>query len=123
MLSWPAPAEDLDLFQTPNPRREPRLPFGALLEHGLLQPGDRLYYGADGQISAWVLADGRIEYNGTRGSIHQVARAAALAGPGPVNGWQIWYYTDPASGERFPLDRLRQQARALTHSQLPEDTA
>jgi len=122
IAALPAPASDLDLFQTPNPRRVPRLPFGTLLEFGLLQPGDSLYFGAEGQAAARVLADGRIEYNETRGSIHQVARAAAQAGPGPVNGWQIWYYIDPDSGARFPLDRLRQQVRALYHLQLPEDT-
>jgi modification methylase len=123
IAALPEPAAGSDLFQTPNPRREPRLPFGVLLEHGLLQPGDPLYYGLKDTRMAQVLADGRIEYNGNRGSIHQVARSVVPSEPGPVNGWQAWYYTDSTTGQRFPLDHLRQQVRDLYHIQLSEETA
>jgi site-specific DNA-methyltransferase (adenine-specific) len=105
----PAPA-DPALLATPNPRREPRLPFGALLEHGLLQPGQTLYFGALGQVCATVQADGSLELAGKRGSIHQSARQVQ---PGPGNGWTAWYYLDPQSGERRPIDDLRKQLREL----------
>jgi len=113
IAALPQADADLSLFETPNPRREPRIPFGTLLEQGLLQPGDVLHFGAAGLQTARVLADGGIEYNGKRGSIHQMARFAAQDPAAPLNGWQVWFYTDPLTAERLPLDRLRQQMRAL----------
>jgi site-specific DNA-methyltransferase (adenine-specific) len=102
-----APEETL---QTLNPRREARIPFGALLEHGLLSPGQRLYFGEQSQVSAVVQADGGIKYNGKRGSIHQIARSLQ---PGPCNGWQLWYYLDSETGLRQPIDHLRQFLKAI----------
>jgi modification methylase len=109
IAALPEPAAGEELFRTPNPRREPRLPFGALLEHGLLRPGDRLFLrGAEGGPEARVLADGRIEYNGETGTIHQVARRVD---PALANGWHAWFVLDLDSGERVPLDDLRQELR------------
>jgi DNA modification methylase len=96
------------LFTGANPRREARVPFGALLEQGLLQPGQALYLGEAGP-SAIVRADGTLEADGERGSIHAVGRR--LAGLPSCNGWEAWYYDDGASGERRVLDTLRRQAR------------
>ena len=121
IAALPAPAEDPELYLSPNPRREARLPFGTLLEQGLLRPGDLLYFGVHGRETARILADGRIEYNGIRGSIHQTARLASQAKPGQTNGWQVWFYIDPDTGQRLPLDHLRQQVRARTQLQLTEE--
>ena len=96
------------LFTGSNPRREARVPFGALLEQGLLQPGQALYLGKAGP-AATVLADGTLEADGERGSIDAVGRR--LAGLPSCNGWEAWYYEDRASGERRVLDTLRRQAR------------
>lgn len=104
-------------FDTPNPRRLQRLPFGSLLENGLLVPGQELYYGETGAVVARVMADGRLEYQGQRGSIHQIARQVQS---GPANGWKTWYYQDPASGQRQPIDRLRQQLRTAGEPPLSE---
>jgi site-specific DNA-methyltransferase (adenine-specific) len=104
----PDAALDPALFSTPNPRREPRLPFGALLENGLLQPGQELYFGPKGEKKAVLSADGRLVYDGYSGSIHQVAR---LLQDGPCNGWQLWYYWDRDTGQRQPIDRLRELIR------------
>jgi site-specific DNA-methyltransferase (adenine-specific) len=98
-----------------NPRREPRIPFGALLEHDLLQPGQVLYFGRHGTTQATILADGSLECAGQRGSIHKLA-SLLLHGPG--NGWTLWYYQDPASGERKSIDDLRKQLRALQNAQI-----
>ena len=103
----PSPYE-AGVFVTPDPRKQPRIPFGALLEGGFLQPGQTLFFGVHGDLTARVLADGAIEYKGQRGSIHQIARLIQNA---PCNGWKQWYYVDPASGERFQIDRLRQELR------------
>lgn len=94
-----------------------------MLEQGLLHPGDRLYFGANSAQTALVLADGSIEYNGKRGSIHQMARCAAQDLTAPVNGWQAWFYSPPGSAGRLPLDHLRQQLRTLYLSQFSEELA
>jgi modification methylase len=88
--------------------REPRIPFGTLLEHGLLRPGQMLYFGTKGEATAQVLADGKIKHNGTSGSIHAVGRAITGA---PCNGWEHWHFDDAESGQRLPLDHLRAQLR------------
>jgi modification methylase len=100
---------DQDVYRTHNPRSAPRLPFGTLLENGLIKPGDTLYYGPKGSITARVMADGSLEYGARRGSIHQIAR---LLQAGPANGWSVWYFEDVESGQRLPIDRLRQQLRS-----------
>jgi len=87
-----------------------RVPFGALLEHGLLEPGQKLYFGAQGEVFAKVLPNGHIQYNGQRGSIHQVAKE--LKG-GPCNGWDQWYYCNKTDDERIVIDKLRQRVRRL----------
>jgi DNA modification methylase len=105
-----APAALPEALATRNRRREARIPFGALVEHGLVNPGQRLYFGNKSDLTAVVQADGQLVYNGQRGSIHQTAR---LIQPGPVNGWVVWHTLDPLTGERQPIDTLREQYRAL----------
>ena len=75
---------------------------------GLLRPGQRLYFGEKGEETARVRADGLLEYNGERGSIHQIAKKILGA---PANGWDQWYYQEKSSSTRFPIDRLRQVIR------------
>jgi modification methylase len=91
-----------------NPRSLPRIPFGALLENGLLRPGATLYFGPQGKTSARVLADGSLQAGTRRGSIHQIARALRRA---PCNGWEVWYYRDPRTRRRQPINRLREKLR------------
>ena len=104
----PAGDQEKTVYQAVNPRRAPRLPFGTLLEQGLLKPGQKLYYGAKSEPCATVMADGSLDYGGRRGSIHQIAH---LIQPGPGNGWLLWYYDDEPTHERQPIDRLRQMLR------------
>lgn len=109
----PAP----EVLQTVNPRREPRLPFGALLENGLLEPGQTLYFGPESTTAAVIQADSQLVYDHQRGSIHQIAR---LLQPGPGNGWTLWYYVDPATGQRQPIDILRKQLQTLLSTPIEE---
>ena len=60
----------------PQDREEPRIPFGWLVERGLLRPGDILFDQRK-RWSARVAADGTIATADFRGSIHKVARAGA----------------------------------------------
>lgn len=95
---------DLPIFVTPNPRRQERIPFGNLIENGLLEPGQLLFFGAQGDISARVLANGKLSFNGQQGSIHQIAK---IIKNGPSNGWNLWFYWDEKTQLREPIDNLR----------------
>ena len=105
IAATPLPAADDSLYIAPNPRKHPRIPFGRLLEAGLVTPGQILYFGAQGEITAQVMADGALRCNGERGSIHALGRRIRQ---GPCNGWELWYYQDPQTGQQWPIDRLRQ---------------
>ena len=106
------PAPDRDGIFKVEPRGgAPRIPFGTLLERGLIQPGQKLYWGKSGRQSATVLADGRIKHKGVAGSIHEIGRAIL---DGPCNGWDHWCYVDAKTGERRAIDELRQRIRRET---------
>ncbi|NJO18520.1 MAG: site-specific DNA-methyltransferase [Thioploca sp.] len=96
--------EDVFVFTTK--RNRPRVPFGTLLENSLIKPGQVLYFGKTGSITATVLANGSIKHNGITGSIHQIGREIQKA---PCNGWEHWFYIDENTGERLPIDTLREK--------------
>jgi len=101
----PSPAEALIL---PEKRRQVRVPFGALLENGLLNPGENLFFEENG-TRAKILANGHIKCGNVTGSIHFVAKA--LMNGAPVNGWEVWSYED-ASGNKIVIDDLREKLRS-----------
>ena len=91
-------------------RDAPRLPFAALLESGLLLPGQTLYLDRRRDLAATVLADGTLRAtDGARGSIHRLG--AALRGLPACNGWEHWFYEDEA-GALHPIDDLRERLRS-----------
>jgi site-specific DNA-methyltransferase (adenine-specific) len=108
--SLPPPSSDPAQLSTPNPRFRERIPFGRLLECGLLQAGDNLRFGENGPLTATVMADASLQYQGTRGSIHQIARI--LQG-GPCNGWSHWFYENPSTHAYLPIDMLREKIRQM----------
>jgi modification methylase len=87
-------------------RAEPRVPFGILVERGLLAPGELLV--SPRGVAAKVRADGTLISGQARGSIHQVG--AALEGAPSCNGWTYWSFR--RDGVNVPIDLLRQQIRA-----------
>ena len=91
---------------TTSKRAAPRVPFGQLVERGMLRPGEELY-SPRGQI-AKVRADGTLIGNDVKGSIHQVG--AHLEGAPSCNGWTYW--TFKREGQLVPIDVLRQQIRS-----------
>jgi site-specific DNA-methyltransferase (adenine-specific) len=107
------------VFSFPNKRDRPRIPFGKLLEHGLLKPGQTLYLGQKSQIKATVLANGQIKHNGMTGSIHQIGKAIQKS---PCNGWEHWYYLEPETGRREVIDKLRQIVRDRNDRLVEEST-
>jgi len=97
-----------EYLSTPNPRKRKRIPFGRLLEAGLISAGDTLVFTARGGAKARVCADGSLSWKGRRGSIHQLARI--LRG-GPCNGWDHWLALDRRTGKRVLIDQLREELR------------
>jgi modification methylase len=92
---------------TGSKRAEPRVPFGQLVERGMLQPGEELM-SMNGRHTAKVRVDGTLISSETKGSIHQVG--AALEGAPSCNGWTYWCFK--REGKSVPIDLLRQQIRA-----------
>jgi modification methylase len=89
-------------------REEPRIPFGWLVERGLLQPGEVLS-DPSGRWTARVRADGTLVSSEHKGSIHQVG--AAVQGAPACNGWTFWCVVIEG-GKRVPIDVLRAKLRA-----------
>jgi modification methylase len=87
-------------------RGEARIPFGALVEIGLIAPGTVLY-DARARHEAEVRADGSIACQGAQGSIHKIG--AHVQGAAACNGWTFWHYE--AGGTLKPIDVLRERAR------------
>lgn len=102
-----------NLIESKPKREQPRVPFGTLVERGLLQPGavltdsrkrHKVTVHADGS----VMAQNRLDK--VRGSIHKVG--AALQDAPSCNGWTYWHYMK--NGKAVPIDTLREQIRAET---------
>ncbi|MCF1710602.1 site-specific DNA-methyltransferase [Tabrizicola sp. J26] len=91
---------------TGSKRAEPRVPFGTVVERGMLRPGEVLV--SPRGKTARVRADGTLISDETKGSIHQVG--AALEGAPSCNGWTYWHFK--RDGQMIPIDILRQQIRA-----------
>ncbi len=87
-------------------RAEPRVPFGQLVERGMLRPGEVLV--SPRGKTAKVRADGTLIADEVKGSIHQVG--AALEHAPSCNGWTYWHFR--RDGKSIPIDVLRQQIRA-----------
>ncbi len=95
-------------LETLKPKREaPRIPFGALVESGLVTPGTPLY-DARATIKAQVRADGTLACAGAQGSIHKIG--AQVQGRAACNGWTFWHFRDGA--DLRPIDVLRERLRA-----------
>jgi modification methylase len=95
-----------DLVALESRRDAPRIPFGSLVERGLLEAGEVLF-DVSRRWSARVRADGSLISAEHKGSIHSVA--AQLQGAPACNGWSFWHVE--RQGQLVLIDRLRQQLR------------
>lgn len=97
-----------DLLEiTTSKRAEPRIPFGTLIEQGLLTPGSELV-DYSGKHRAKVRADGSLAIRDRSGSIHQMG--AFVQDAPACNGWTYWHVEH--GGKRVSIDTLRQQIRS-----------
>lgn len=93
----------------PSRRTRPRVAFETLVKSGVLTSGQPLYFGKSGDTVATITSDGQLDYKGTIGSIHAIGR---LIHNSPCNGWEHWCYLDAQTGERWPIDTLREKIRS-----------
>jgi modification methylase len=100
-----------ELIQTPRKTLEPRIPFGHLLEQGLINPGE-LLQDSRNRWTAKIRADGSLISKDKKGSIHSVG--AHLQGLQACNGWTFWHIK--RSGKLISIDNLRHAARAANQA-------
>ena len=101
-INEPIENELLDTLK--NNRSKPRIPFGSLVELGIIKPGTNIFDNKK-KITAKILADGSIKHNRAEGSIHKVA--ATILGAESCNGWTYWHCD--INGSIYPIDYLRQR--------------
>jgi modification methylase len=102
--------DEAELLETPSKRAQPRIPFGWLVERGLITPGAVLV-DERRRWSARVRADGSLISDRAQGSIHRVG--AEVQGAPACNGWTFWHLE--RKGDLVPIDVFRQQLRAELH--------
>ena len=86
---------------------EARIPFGWVVERGLLPPGTVLH-GPTKRHRAKVRADGSLVCADATGSIHRIA--AHVQGLDACNGWTFWHFD--SNGTQVSIDVLRQRLRS-----------
>src|SRR3954469_14930982 len=87
-LAGVEPLEEATLAPFMTGREAPRVPFAALIERGMIKPGEKLT-DAKRKVTALVRADGALQIGAQVRSIH---RAGALAqGLEACNGWSYWH--------------------------------
>ncbi len=103
--------DDDSLLKPIEKRSEPRVPFGQVVEQGMLPAGSVLFDHSR-RYTARVRADGNLvardRQGDHKGSIHKVG--AELQGLPSCNGWTFWHFEH--KGKVQPIDALRQEIRS-----------
>ena len=97
---------DPDVLKIETKRDAPRVPFGSLLDRGLVNPGE-LMFDARRRWHAKIRADGLLISERLKGSIHAVG--AAVQGAQACNGWTFWHVD--RDGSAISIDIYRQMIR------------
>jgi site-specific DNA-methyltransferase (adenine-specific) len=97
-----------------NRRQEPRIPFGSLLEAGLLQPGQKLWFARGESPTAVILTNGKIQCGEKIDSIHGMAKWLTNS---PANGWDLWLYEN-GNREKVLINQLRENIRNILKTNL-----
>ncbi|MEM7301853.1 MAG: site-specific DNA-methyltransferase [Pseudomonadota bacterium] len=105
------PGKKAQLTVTTGKRAAPRVPFGSLIETGLLDVGTILH-DSKRRWTATVRLDGSLEREGESASIHRMG--AKVQGLDACNGWTFWHFEK--DGALHQIDELREQYRAAMGS-------
>ena len=84
----------------------PKVPFGELVEQGIIPPGAVLTDKKE-KYKATVTIDGSLKINNISGSIHQVG--ATIQGLSNCNGWDFWHFKNKSTS--ILLDEVRDKYR------------
>ena len=98
------PMPDGGLATRANPREAPRVPFGSLVERGLVPAGSTLM-DRQRRVVAVVAADGTLTCGAHTGSIHKVGSLVQNAPS--CNGWTFWHIE--REGTLVQIDVLRRE--------------
>jgi site-specific DNA-methyltransferase (adenine-specific)/modification methylase len=90
------------LLEYRSEKRKLKVPFGCLIEKGLVKIGENLY-SKDEKYFAQVQADASLLYNGVAGSIHKIS--AIILEKENYNGWTYWYVK--RNNKLVSIDQLR----------------
>jgi modification methylase len=89
---------------TPTRREAVRVPFGSLVERGVL-PAGTVLTDRTRRVSAVVVADGTIRAGNSQGSIHKIG--AEVQNAPSCNGWTFWHME--RDGALVAIDVLRRE--------------
>ena len=84
----------------------PKVPFGELVEQGIIPPGAVLTDKKE-KYKATVTVDGSLKINNISGSIHKVG--ATIQGLSNCNGWDFWHIKNKSTS--ILLDEVRDKYR------------
>ncbi len=101
-----SPIEARALEISAGKRAQKRIPFGSIIECGLIEPGTYLYDSTE-RHAARVRVDGSLSWRETTGSIHKLG--AQVQGVESCNGWTFWHLRH--GGCLIPIDMLRRKLR------------
>ncbi len=103
------------LSTTVSKKTQKRVPFGSLVENGLIKPGAVLRGPKSlksKKFMATVRADGSLSMNGESGSIHQMS--AKVQGKESSNGWTFWHLEK--DGKLELIDDLRTEFLSINNT-------
>ena len=88
-------------------RDQVRIPFGTLIERGLIGVGEKLYCSKKKNV-AIVQADGTLQADKINGSIHKIG--AHYQRTESCNGWIYWHFLK--NNSLYPIDKIRDQIKS-----------
>ena len=106
-ISLVKPLTNEELSITKNLKTETKIPFGSLLDNGMLKIGAKLH-DINKKHKATIRADGSLLVDKDfEGSIHKLG--AKLQGYSACNGWDYWHYEE--KGKLVSINKLREKIR------------